>query len=113
MDQRQTSLLDEKMRFFQEMLIQMVNRVEEAILQAQHAFCNFDIIMAKNSNIRNFFIKFPPRVVMTFVYSSCSFLMKQLGELLQYIAVGNCGFEAAENLSCVRDGEFAASIMPR
>ncbi len=50
---------------------------------------------------------------MTFVYSSCSFLMKQLGELLQYIAVWNCGFEAAENLSCVRDGEFAASIMPR
>jgi len=35
--------------------------------------------------------------------------MKQLGELLQYIAVGNCGFEAAENLRRVScHGESAA-----
>jgi len=56
MEQKQTSLLDEKMQFFQEMLIQMVNRVEEAILQAQHAFRNHDIIMAKKVMANDWFI---------------------------------------------------------
>ncbi|NBK22791.1 MAG: phosphate signaling complex protein PhoU [Spirochaetia bacterium] len=56
MEHKQTSLLDEKMRFFQEMLIQMVNRVEEAILQAQHAFRNHDIILAKKVIANDWFI---------------------------------------------------------
>lgn len=56
MEHRQTSLLDEKMQFFQEMLIQMVNRVEEAILQAQHAFRNHDILLAKKVIANDWFI---------------------------------------------------------
>ncbi|PKL14378.1 MAG: phosphate transport system regulatory protein PhoU [Spirochaetae bacterium HGW-Spirochaetae-8] len=48
--------LDEKMRFFQEMLIQMVSRVEEAILQAQHAFRNHDVNLAKRVLANDYFI---------------------------------------------------------
>jgi phosphate transport system protein len=50
------SILDEKMRFFQEMLIQMVSRVEEAILQAQHAFRNNDTELARRVIANDYFI---------------------------------------------------------
>jgi len=50
------SLLDEKMRFFQDMLIQMVSRVEEAIYQAQHAFRNHDVELAKRVMANDYFI---------------------------------------------------------
>lgn len=56
MEQKQKSLLDEKMQFFQEMLIQMGNRVEEAIYQAQHAFLNHDITLAKQVIANDWFI---------------------------------------------------------
>lgn len=56
MEQKQASTLDEKMRFYQEMLIQMVNRVEEAIYQAQHAFRNHDIALAKKVMADDWFI---------------------------------------------------------
>lgn len=44
------------MQFFQEMLIQMVNRVEEAIYQAQHAFRNHDGVLAKKVIENDWFI---------------------------------------------------------
>ncbi len=50
------SKLDEKMQFFQEMLIQMVNRVEEAIYQAQYAFRNHDTTLAKKVIENDWFI---------------------------------------------------------
>lgn len=50
------SKLDEKMQFFQEMLIQMVNRVEEAIYQAQYAFRNHDVELAKKVIANDWFI---------------------------------------------------------
>jgi len=50
------SELDEKMQFFQEMLIQMVNRVEEAIYQAQYAFRNHDVELAKKVITNDWFI---------------------------------------------------------
>ncbi|MGE4453497.1 MAG: phosphate signaling complex protein PhoU [Sphaerochaeta sp.] len=50
------SKLDEKMQFFQEMLIQMVNRVEEAIYQAQYAFRNHDTELAKKVIENDWFI---------------------------------------------------------
>ncbi len=50
------SKLDEKMQFFQEMLIQMVNRVEEAIYQAQYAFRNHDVELAKKVVANDWFI---------------------------------------------------------
>jgi phosphate transport system protein len=50
------SKLDEKMQFFQEMLIQMVNRVEEAIYQAQYAFRNHDVELAKKVITNDWFI---------------------------------------------------------
>lgn len=50
------SLLDEKMRFFQEMLVQMVNRVEDAIYQSQHAFRNHDVELAKRVMAADYFI---------------------------------------------------------
>jgi phosphate transport system protein len=50
------NLLDEKMRFFQDMLIQMVSRVEEAIYQAQHAFRNHDVELAKRVMANDYFI---------------------------------------------------------
>lgn len=56
MEQKNASLLDEKMQFFQEMLIQMVNRVEEAIYQAQHAFKNHDLVLAKKVIANDWFI---------------------------------------------------------
>ena len=46
MEKTKENMLDEKIRFFHEMLIQMVNRVEEAIYQAQHAFKNHDVQLA-------------------------------------------------------------------
>ncbi|HKL60385.1 MAG TPA: phosphate signaling complex protein PhoU [Sphaerochaeta sp.] len=56
MEQKKTSLLDEKMQSFQEMLIQMANRVEEAIYQAQHAFRNHDSVLAKKVIANDWFI---------------------------------------------------------
>lgn len=56
MDMKRANTLDEKMRFFQEMLIQMVNRVEEAILQAQHAFRNHDVELARKVVANDWFI---------------------------------------------------------
>lgn len=56
MEQEKQSKLDEKMQFFQEMLIQMVNRVEEAIYQAQHAFRNHDGALAKKVIENDWFI---------------------------------------------------------
>jgi phosphate transport system protein len=56
MEMKKTSSLDEKMRFFQEMLIQMVSRVEEAILQAQHAFRNNDTELARRVMANDYFI---------------------------------------------------------
>lgn len=53
---RTESTLDEKMRFFQEMLIQMVNRVEEAIYKAQYAFRNHDLEMANRVVSSDYFI---------------------------------------------------------
>ncbi|WP_320123092.1 phosphate signaling complex protein PhoU [uncultured Sphaerochaeta sp.] len=50
------SKLDEKMQFFQEMLIQMVNRVEESIYQAQYAFRNHDVELAKKVIANDWFI---------------------------------------------------------
>lgn len=44
------------MQFFQEMLIQMVNRVEEAIYQAQYAFRNHDVELAKKVITNDWFI---------------------------------------------------------
>lgn len=56
MEMKKASLLDEKMRFYQEMLIQMVNRVEEAIYQAQHAFRNHDVVLARKVIANDYFI---------------------------------------------------------
>ena len=56
MDMKKASNLDDKMRFYQEMLIQMVNRVEEAIYQAQHAFRNHDIDLARKVMANDWFI---------------------------------------------------------
>jgi phosphate transport system protein len=56
MKMKNENTLDEKMRFFQEMLVQMVNRVEEAILQAQHAFRNHDVELAKRVMANDYFI---------------------------------------------------------
>ena len=56
METEKQSKLDEKMQFFQEMLIQMVNRVEEAIYQAQHAFRNHDGALAKKVIENDYFI---------------------------------------------------------
>ena len=50
------SMLDAKMHFFQEMLIQMENRVEEAIYLAQHAFRNHDVELAKQVVANDYFI---------------------------------------------------------
>ncbi len=55
MDQN-ISKLDEKMQFYQEMLIQMVNRVEEAIYQAQFAFRNHDVELAQKVIANDWFI---------------------------------------------------------
>ncbi len=44
------------MNFFQELLVQMVNRVEDAILQAQHAFRNHDIELARKVVANDWFI---------------------------------------------------------
>jgi len=49
-------MLDEKMRFFKEMLVQMVNRVEDAIYQSQHAFRNHDVELAKRVMAADYFI---------------------------------------------------------
>ena len=56
MDVKKTTKLDEKMNFFQELLVQMVNRVEDAILQAQHAFRNHDIELARKVVANDWFI---------------------------------------------------------
>lgn len=57
MEQKLTeTTLDEKMRFFQEMLLQMVSRVEEAIYQAQHAFRNHDVELAHRVIANDYFI---------------------------------------------------------
>ena len=56
MDIKKASKLDEKMQFFQEMLIQMVNRVEEAIYQAQYAFRNHDVALARRVVADDYFI---------------------------------------------------------
>lgn len=56
MEMKKASKLDEKMQFFQEMLIQMVNRVEEAIYQAQYAFRNHDVALARKVVANDYFI---------------------------------------------------------
>lgn len=56
MENTKTSMLDEKMHFFQEMLVQMVNRVEESIYQAQHAFRNHDVELARKVMENDWFI---------------------------------------------------------
>ncbi|MDD3824087.1 MAG: phosphate signaling complex protein PhoU [Sphaerochaetaceae bacterium] len=56
MEMKRANSLEEKMRFYQEMLIQMVNRVEEAILQAQHAFRNHDTELARKVIANDWFI---------------------------------------------------------
>ncbi len=48
--------LDDKMQFFHELLIQMVNRVEEAIYQAMHAFKNHDEALAEKVVSEDYFI---------------------------------------------------------
>ena len=53
---RYESSLDEKMRFYQQLLVQMVNRVEEAIYQAQTAFRNNDINLARKVLADDYFI---------------------------------------------------------
>ena len=45
----QNNSLDHKMEFFQEMMLQMVTRVEEAIYQARSAFEQHDIEAGKKS----------------------------------------------------------------
>lgn len=56
MEMRAAHTLDDKMRFYQEMLVQMVNRVEEAIIQAQHAFRNHDIELSRKVIANDWFI---------------------------------------------------------
>jgi phosphate transport system protein len=56
MELKSAHTLDDKMRFFQEMLIQMVNRVEDAIYQAQHAFLNHDVALARKVVADDWFI---------------------------------------------------------
>ena len=56
MEMKQAHTLDDKMRFYQEMLVQMVNRVEEAIYQAQHAFRNHDVDLARKVVANDWFI---------------------------------------------------------
>ncbi len=41
--------LDDKMQFFQEMMLQMVTRVEESIYQARAAFEEHDLELARKS----------------------------------------------------------------
>lgn len=53
---RYESSLDEKLRFYQQLLVQMVNRVEEAIYQAQTAFRNNDINLARKVLADDYFI---------------------------------------------------------
>ncbi len=48
--------LDQKMEFFQEMMLQMVTRVEEAIYQARSAFEQHDIELAKKVVENDYFI---------------------------------------------------------
>jgi len=55
-EKRKENTLDEKMRFFHELLVQMVNRVEEAIYQAQHAFRNHDVHLADKVVADDYFI---------------------------------------------------------
>jgi phosphate transport system protein len=56
MERNKSHTLDDKMRFYQEMLVQMVNRVEEAIYQAQHAFRNHDMDLARKVIADDWFI---------------------------------------------------------
>ena len=56
MDVKKTTKLDEKMNFFQDLLVQTVYRVEDAILQAQHAFRNHDIELARKVVANDWFI---------------------------------------------------------
>lgn len=56
MEMKSAHTLDDKMRFYQEMLIQMVTRVEEAIYQAQHAFRNHDVDLARKVIANDWFI---------------------------------------------------------
>lgn len=48
--------LDDKMQFFHELLVQMVNRVEESIYQAIHAFKNHDEALAEKVVTEDYFI---------------------------------------------------------
>ena len=48
--------LDDKMHFFQEMLLQMVTRVEEAVYQARSAFEEHDVILAQKVVENDYFI---------------------------------------------------------
>lgn len=48
--------LDDKLQFFHELLIQMVNRVEESIYQAMHAFKNHDEALAEKVVSEDYFI---------------------------------------------------------
>jgi len=48
--------LDDKMHFFQEMMLQMVTRVEEAVYQARAAFEEHDLILAQKVIENDYFI---------------------------------------------------------
>ncbi len=48
--------LDDKMKFFQEMILQMVTRVEEAVYKARSAFEEHDLTLAKDVIESDYFI---------------------------------------------------------
>ncbi|NCB01389.1 MAG: phosphate signaling complex protein PhoU [Spirochaetia bacterium] len=53
---KENNSLDEKMKFFQEMILQMVTRVEEAVYKARSAFEEHDIKLANDVIESDYFI---------------------------------------------------------
>jgi phosphate transport system protein len=53
---KEQNSLDDKMHFFQEMMLQMVTRVEEAVYQARSAFEEHDVILAQKVIENDYFI---------------------------------------------------------
>ncbi|MDC7245236.1 MAG: phosphate signaling complex protein PhoU [Sphaerochaetaceae bacterium] len=53
---KEQNSLDDKMHFFQEMMLQMVTRVEEAVYQARSAFEEHDVILARKVIENDYFI---------------------------------------------------------
>jgi phosphate transport system protein len=56
MNKEKTIQIDEKLNFFNELLLQMVTRVEEALLKATVAFRDHDVEMAKKVIADDYFI---------------------------------------------------------